>query len=519
MEFRPGDMLKGTPYRVVRQIGAGGMGAVHEVEHVRLEKRYVAKTLHPGMLTRKDLVKRMEREAKILARIAHPNLVDVHDLGVTEDGFPYFVMDKLEGTDLRRLLRVRRFLSVRDALTVMEDVLEALAHAHREGVIHRDLKPENVFLAKSGAETRTKLLDFGIVHLLDDENGLTGDRFIGTYQYASPEQINGEKPTERSDLYSVGCMLFEMLAGRLPFIARDPSGYIEAHTKHKPPALAELLPEIPVELSLLVAQLLEKDPKNRPDNALKVARRLHIVKQHVRDIAVADACTTEETLLTAVTQGATDSAKIAAAQAVHDTDVDTDRGMPYADRSDTSKDSAPPAPSPDLLLEGLALKTTPDAPQARDFRAAATRTGELPPHVPTEPIDTSATPNEEPVTTSAPSARSNAGPSPARVPRHVLAAAALIVVTLTVMTAVRLVGKPHAATVEPRRTSEPPVSSPVWAPPDSVPTSASPISSSENGTPRAQSSVAAKAEPRRSPAAKPSASTSAPQKSDVSLGF
>src|SRR5262249_24150471 len=147
-ELVPGQWLEGSPFRVVRFVRSGGMEAVYEVEHARLGKRYIAKTLRARLRSRQDLIARMELEAKTLARISHPNIVEVHHLDVTPSGIRYFIMEMLHGIDLRRLLATRRRLDVDTGLGIMLDVLDALGTAHRAGVIHRDVKPENIFLAR-----------------------------------------------------------------------------------------------------------------------------------------------------------------------------------------------------------------------------------------------------------------------------------------------------------------------------------------------------------------------------------
>jgi serine/threonine protein kinase len=381
LELKPGQRLLGTPYEAVRVVGQGGMGIVYEVEHVRLKKRYMAKTLHPGLRSREDFLARMETEAQTLARIAHPNIVEVNDLGVTQDGIPYFIMEKLVGSDLRRLLRARRRLDVHDALPIMIDVLEALAHTHREGVIHRDIKPENIFLAQDGAETRTKILDFGIVHVMEGGKNLTEDRFIGTYQYASPEQISGEKVTERSDIYAVGCVLYELLTGRIPFCKLAVKDIAEAHLKEKPVPLSSVVNVAP-ELEGLVMMALEKDPARRPQSALWLARQLHRALAAAGQQDEPQALTTQETLLTAVTEARDSSPRV--------------QNSPRTPPQDTDVDAAPPVPLDDTTPDGRAafvsteLDPTPrpaaPKPAASPLRAAETRTAELPKHVPTEPL-------------------------------------------------------------------------------------------------------------------------------------
>lgn len=302
LQLAPGMRLRGTPYVILRKIGGGGMGMVYEAEHARLKTRRVAlKLLANDLRSRDDNVRRMELEGETLARLSdHPNIVYVHDLGVSEDGLIFLAMERLEGQDLRRLLIQRHRFTFEDALTIVEEVLDALAHAHREGVVHRDVKPENVFLAKSGAETITKLLDFGIARVMEAPSTLTGSRYIGTPYYSAPEQVRGEPPTEKVDIYAVGCVLFELLSGRRPF-AGTPREVLGMHLHEQPPRVSELV-RVPRALDDLVARALEKDPAARPTSALWFSHQLNQIRRLEAGVELASANTTQETLLTAITE-------------------------------------------------------------------------------------------------------------------------------------------------------------------------------------------------------------------------
>ena len=367
IDFEPGAMLPGTPYRVIRKIGAGGMGAVFEVEHTRLKKRLMAKTMHPGLRARQDFVTRMEVEAQTLARIGHPNIVQVHDLGVTDDGIPFFVMEKLEGSDLRKLLRTRRFLDLRDALAIVEDVLEGLAHAHREGVVHRDIKPENIFLARSGADTVTKILDFGIVHVMNDSKNLTGERFLGTCQYAAPEQLRGEKPSERTDIYAVGCVLFELLTGRRVFAGPSTREFMAQHMHEEAPLLSSIAQGVPPELDALVASSLAKDPAQRPIGALWFASQLHRIQLSSANVVLAEANTTAEMLLNGLGEGPASSNPILLARGEGEKETERDPRLVAALSATTpaphlgASPRAPGSPDATDLLERLGRPTSEQA--------------------------------------------------------------------------------------------------------------------------------------------------------------
>ncbi|MFO0741792.1 MAG: protein kinase [Labilithrix sp.] len=265
MGLVPGQVLAGTSYQVVREIGAGGMGVVYEVEHVRLKKRYVAKIIHEAIRGDETAPVRMEREARVLAEINHPNVVQVHDFGTTPDGTSYFVMEKLEGNDLRHAMKSGALSSAR-AVSICADVLDALDHVHRRGIVHRDIKPENVFLAEMPNGIVTKVLDFGIVHIFDAERASqaritkTGG-FVGTLYYAAPEQMQGNPAGPANDVYACALVLYEMLQGRGPF---DDDAGVGLSRCFKPAPRLPPSDRIPSALSEAVASGLDQDPEKRP---------------------------------------------------------------------------------------------------------------------------------------------------------------------------------------------------------------------------------------------------------------
>jgi serine/threonine-protein kinase len=273
-EFSDGELIPGTRYRVVGLIGSGGMGSVYEVEHVELGKRFVLKALLRSLTNRDDLVHRLRNEWRALGKLEHRNIVSVTDAGITTTGLPYFVMERLQGETLAVRLRRERRIPVRDAITIAADVLEGLSAAHRIGIVHRDVKPPNIFLVKNRP---AKLLDFGIAKVLDPKaSQITGRGIaIGTPRYMAPEQATGGAVDARTDLYSVGLILFEMIAGAGPFDgARDPNEVFLAHIGKTAPPLTSVAPLAPAALDSWVARLLAKKPELRPDDAEAVARAL-----------------------------------------------------------------------------------------------------------------------------------------------------------------------------------------------------------------------------------------------------
>jgi serine/threonine-protein kinase len=276
--YQPGEILPGTVYRVVRHLATGGMGSVYDVEDITVEKRYVLKTLHPQLVSREDLARRMRDEARSLAKLQHPNIVDVITAGVTTDGMPFYVMERLIGQNLRVVLEKKSVLEVTHACRIAIDVADALEHAHENNIVHRDVKPENIFLHRNAnGTTTTKLLDFGIVRLLDRKASHTHGKFIGTLRYASPEQIMGKPIGPATDIYSLGCVLFEMLCGRGPFDdAGDQYAIGAAHASEPAPPLSRFVRATPA-VEMLVASMLSKAPEHRPRDCFVVASELRRV--------------------------------------------------------------------------------------------------------------------------------------------------------------------------------------------------------------------------------------------------
>jgi serine/threonine protein kinase len=281
-DYQPGDRIPGTVYEVNRLIGAGGMGTVYDVEDTTIGKRYVLKTLHSQLGDREDLARRMQNESRALARLNHTNIVEVITAGVTGDALrlPYYVMERLNGQSLRMVLEKRGQLELPHAYHIAIDLLDALDHAHDKGVIHRDVKPDNIFLhSTSAGVTVTKLLDFGILSLLDSTQRETEGRFLGTLRYAAPEQLRGEKATPKVDVYAAALVLYEMVCGRGPFDdEEDPQNVGAAHLHKEPPPLSRFA-AIPSELDALVSAALSKLPVQRPRDAFSFAASLRNLKK------------------------------------------------------------------------------------------------------------------------------------------------------------------------------------------------------------------------------------------------
>ena len=283
-DYEPNKVIPGTVYQVIRLIGQGGMGTVYEVEDTTVGKRYVLKTLHAVLRDRKELAARINKEARALARLSHPNIVEVVTAGMTADKLrlPYFVMQKLNGHTLRSVLLAKGRLATVTALSIAIDLLDALEHAHEKGVIHRDVKPDNILLhSTSTGITVTKLLDFGIVSLLSAGTRETAGRFMGTLRYAAPEQLRGEAPARQMDIYSAALVLYELCSGRGPFDNKDgwadSSVVAHAHLNHPAPRISTFT-AVPPELDALIAAALAKAPATRPSDAFSFATSLRNIK-------------------------------------------------------------------------------------------------------------------------------------------------------------------------------------------------------------------------------------------------
>lgn len=256
------------PYRIVRQLGQGGMGVVYEAVHEKISRRVAIKLLRKEYAHDSEVGQRFINEARAANLIEHPALVQISEFGQLPDGSTYLVMELLKGENLASRLRRVGTLPLPLVLRIGSQLAEALCAAHEKRIVHRDLKPENVMLvpdsAVAGGE-RVKLLDFGIAKLAEGgPNRTATSAVIGTPKYMSPEQARGAgRVDEKTDVYALGVMLFELLSGRPPFHGQ-PGELIAQHLFAPPPPLASLVPSIPPVIAELVAWLLEKDSTKRP---------------------------------------------------------------------------------------------------------------------------------------------------------------------------------------------------------------------------------------------------------------
>jgi serine/threonine-protein kinase len=273
------------------------MGAVYCAHHTGIDRRVAFKILQPNIaVSDEHIAELFEREAKVAGRLSHENIVDVKDAGRTPDGLSYIVMEWLEGPTLEEELKETGRFSFTRAAGILRQVAEALEEAHSKHVVHRDLKPANIMLVQRGqgrgeGSEQIKVLDFGIGKVIG-ETGASVSAVMGTPNYASPEQLQlGRHIDTRSDIYSLGVILYRTLSGRLPFAGASAEQLIQQHLSAAPAPLVSLRPDTPAEIDRIVAGMLAKDPAARPQSAREVSKAFD------RALADADTLSLETRLL------------------------------------------------------------------------------------------------------------------------------------------------------------------------------------------------------------------------------
>lgn len=280
-----GTIIGGT-FRIISVIGLGGMGVVYLAEHAGLKRRCALKILASELVNEKDWL-RFQAEAKTLAGLTHPTLVKVYDLGIHDNHVPFYAMDYLAGRTLETEIIENGPVSIEFALKIFIELLDGLAYAHRNGIIHRDIKPGNIMLCRNeNGTTSAKILDFGIAKLggaasREKQNLTSTGEIFGSPYYMSPEQCIGLEVDARSDIYSMGCSLFEALTGFVPFEAETPLDTVALHEEGAPPSLAEVdgSRKYSASMEMVVAKCLSKRPEDRYQSAKEMAIDLMRVQE------------------------------------------------------------------------------------------------------------------------------------------------------------------------------------------------------------------------------------------------
>lgn len=273
----------GGRYRIKGVLGEGGMGTVFDAEHLGLTREVAIKVLSPTQAKKKVAVKRFQQEARAAGGIGHPNICEVYDLGLLDDGSPYLVMEKLVGQTLAERIAKEGGLPFEDVIDIVSQVLSGLVAAHDKGIVHRDIKPENIFLARRiGCPPIVKLLDFGVSKMMpefqvgEDALDLTRTGMVmGTPYYMSPEQARGERNLDgRVDVYACGVVMYEALAGRRPFLAPNYNALLLAIISTRPPRLREVRAATPPALEAIIDRAMAKNRADRFSSASAFLREL-----------------------------------------------------------------------------------------------------------------------------------------------------------------------------------------------------------------------------------------------------
>ena len=258
MSFNIGENV--GPYRIIEQLGQGGMATVYKAYHASLDRYVALKVLHPAFHEDQTFTMRFQREARVVARLEHPNIVPIYDYSEHETR-PFLVMKYIEGDTLKARLN-QGPLTSEEIEQVVNSVGSALAYAHKQGILHRDIKPSNVMIAKDGT---MYLADFGLARIAEaGESTMSSDSIMGTPQYISPEQAMGKKDLDAgTDIYSFGVMLYEMVVGQVPFSADTPFSIIHDHIYTPLPLPMKVNPNVPEPVQRVLLKALAKDRLDR----------------------------------------------------------------------------------------------------------------------------------------------------------------------------------------------------------------------------------------------------------------
>lgn len=263
-------------YKIEKLLGSGGMSVVFRAHDQKEDRTVAIKMLRDDIAEDPEAVQRFVNESRAVSMLSHPNIVAIHDVSV-DTRCKYHVMEYIEGISLRSYMDKRKVLAINEIISYSEQILAALAHAHSKGVVHRDIKPQNIMLLKNGG---VKVMDFGIAKLPDSDTAAISDKTVGTVYYISPEQAQNNASDSRSDLYSLGVMMYEMSTGKLPFDDESPISVVLMHMHDKPVPPRQIDPKIPRGLEQLILCAMEKNPQKRYQSAADMLRELRRIKKN-----------------------------------------------------------------------------------------------------------------------------------------------------------------------------------------------------------------------------------------------
>jgi tetratricopeptide (TPR) repeat protein len=267
--LQPGSLLAGR-YQIVKLLGEGGMGAVYRAHDIELEREVAVKVIRPELARNAQVLQRFKQELILARQVAHRNIIRIFDLGQAE-GMRFITMEFIEGQDVAQILEKRGKLPPPEAAAIIAQVARGLKAAHAEGVVHRDLKPQNIMIDAQG---KASVMDFGIARSMDASSMTRTGALLGTPTYMSPEQAQGVKVDARSDLYTLGIIFYELLAGKPPFEADNPMATLVKRIQEKPRPLLEVEPTVPAILNQLVMKMLATKPEDRQQSAMQVLEDL-----------------------------------------------------------------------------------------------------------------------------------------------------------------------------------------------------------------------------------------------------
>lgn len=266
-------------YRLLGQLGSGGMAVIYKALDQRLARVVAVKVLRPSLTGDREFVRRFRNEARSVARLAHPNIVTVHDVGSDSDTH-FMVMEFVEGQDLKKILRGAGLMPVDQALSVAVQICAGIGFAHRSGFVHADVKSQNILMTR---DRSVKVADFGIAQALSDTLPARQQQIVwGSPHYYSPEQARGLRPTPAADVYSIGVVLFEMLTGELPYKGDNPQELAQAHVNRRVPHVIDVNPAVPENISKIIHRVMQKEPEARFRTADQLGKVLGSLRDHSR---------------------------------------------------------------------------------------------------------------------------------------------------------------------------------------------------------------------------------------------